>query len=120
MLGGKMTKKVIQKLEERTPERSSKAPSVISKVFMNGGSQAVRIPADFRFESDRVRITYDEKLDAVVIKQISGEEAKMAFIEELRNMSEEEKAELSQLKYVKRYRKPGLHPAIEQLIKDSE
>jgi hypothetical protein len=67
-----------------------------------------------------VRITYDEKLDAVIIKQISGEEAKMAFVQELRNMSEEEKAELSELKYVKRYRKPGLHPAIEQLIKDSE
>jgi hypothetical protein len=44
----------------------------------------------------------------------------MAFIEELRNMSEEERAELKELRYVKRYRKPGLHPAIEQLIKDSE
>lgn len=115
-----MSKRVIQKLEVRSPERSSKSSAVISKVFMNGGSQAVRIPADFRFDSDRVRITYDEKLGAVVIKQISGEEAKMAFIEELRNMSEEEKAELKQLKYVKRYRMPILHPAIEQLIKDSE
>jgi len=115
-----MSKKVIQKLEARSPERSGKSSAVISKVFMNGGSQAVRIPADFRFDSDRVRITYDEKLKAVVIRQISGEAAKMAFIEELRNMSEDEKVELKELKYVKRYRKPGLHPAIEKLIKESE
>ncbi len=28
----------------------------ITKLFRNGGSQAVRLPAEFRFEGDRVRI----------------------------------------------------------------
>jgi antitoxin VapB len=27
-----------------------------AKLFMNGGSQAVRLPQDYRFEGDRVRI----------------------------------------------------------------
>lgn len=115
-----MSKKVIKQIETKTQGRSQESSAVITKVFMNGGSQAVRIPAEFRFESDRVRISYDEKLGAVIIQQISGEEAKLAFIEELRSMTPTEKAELKELKYVKRYRKPGLHPSIEKLIKESE
>lgn len=31
-----------------------------AKLFQNGGSQAVRLPADFRFDGDEVYITRDE------------------------------------------------------------
>ena len=32
-------------------------PTVTSRVFMNGNSQAVRIPAELRLDTDRVEIT---------------------------------------------------------------
>ena len=31
----------------------------IAKLFQNGGSQAVRLPAEFRFEGDQVFVTRD-------------------------------------------------------------
>lgn len=38
----------------------------IAKVFRNGNSQAVRIPTEFRLESDRVRIERNEHGDLVL------------------------------------------------------
>ena len=40
--------------------------SVISRVFMNGNSQAVRIPQEFRLEASRVRISRNEEGDLVI------------------------------------------------------
>ena len=40
--------------------------SVISRVFMNGNSQAVRIPQEFRLESCRVEISRNEQGDLVI------------------------------------------------------
>jgi antitoxin VapB len=37
-----------------------------SRVFMNGNSQAVRIPAEFRFSSDRVQITRSPSGDLII------------------------------------------------------
>jgi hypothetical protein len=49
-----MNKKVIQKAE--APVVLEKATT---KLFMNGGSQAVRIPAKWKFESDVVELTFN-------------------------------------------------------------
>jgi len=38
-----------------------------AKLFPNGGSQAVRIPAEFRFNTDEVFITYNPDTESVVI-----------------------------------------------------
>ena len=38
-----------------------------AKLFRNGGSQAVRLPAEFRFESDEVYITRDEATGDVIL-----------------------------------------------------
>jgi len=38
-------------------------------VFRNGGSQAIRIPAEYRFSSDRVEIHWDERLGALIIRE---------------------------------------------------
>ncbi len=38
-------------------------------VFRNGGSQAIRIPAQFRFEGDTVEVEWDERLKALVIRE---------------------------------------------------
>lgn len=40
--------------------------TVISRVFMNGNSQAVRIPQEFRLEASRVRISRNEQGDLVI------------------------------------------------------
>ena len=39
----------------------------IAKVFQNGGSQAVRLPAEFRFDADEVLIWRDEQTGNVVL-----------------------------------------------------
>ena len=46
--------------------------SVTSRVFMNGNSQAVRIPQEFRLESSRVRISRNEAGD-LVIQPLAGD-----------------------------------------------
>ena len=38
----------------------------ITRVFMNGNSQAIRIPADFRLETDRVEISRNDHGDLVI------------------------------------------------------
>ncbi|HEU0165252.1 MAG TPA: AbrB/MazE/SpoVT family DNA-binding domain-containing protein [Thermomicrobiales bacterium] len=39
----------------------------IAKLFQNGGSQAVRLPAEFRFEGDEVFISRDATTGAVIL-----------------------------------------------------
>ena len=39
----------------------------IAKLFRNGGSQAVRLPAEFRFEGDEVYVRRDEATGDVII-----------------------------------------------------
>lgn len=41
-------------------------PSVISRVFMNGNSQAVRIPQEFRFDTSQVEIFRNADGDLVL------------------------------------------------------
>ena len=41
----------------------------IAKVFMTGRSQAVRIPAEFRFKGKEVFIRRDEKTGEVILSQ---------------------------------------------------
>ena len=38
-----------------------------AKLFQNGGSQAVRLPADFRFEGEDVYVTRDEATGDVTL-----------------------------------------------------
>lgn len=40
-----------------------------AKLFMNGGSQAVRLPAEFRFEGTEVDIHRDPRTGDVVLSQ---------------------------------------------------
>lgn len=43
-----------------------------AKLFKNGASQAVRLPADFRFEGEEVYITRDEASGDVVLSTRPG------------------------------------------------
>ena len=38
-------------------------------VFKNGGSQAIRIPAQFRFAGENVDIEWDESLGALIVRE---------------------------------------------------
>ena len=38
------------------PKRMKEAPRTFARVFMNGRSQAVRLPREFRFDTDRVAV----------------------------------------------------------------
>lgn len=44
----------------------------IAKLFRNGGSQAVRLPAEFRFEGDEVYVRRDEATGDVVLSRKGG------------------------------------------------
>ena len=43
------------------------------KTFMNGGSQAVRIPAIARFSGDQVLLTYDTETTTITLEAIPEE-----------------------------------------------
>lgn len=40
-----------------------------AKLFMNGRSQAVRLPAEFRFEGDEVLIRKDERTGDIILSE---------------------------------------------------
>lgn len=40
--------------------------AVVTRVFMNGNSQAVRIPQEFRLDASRVQISRNEQGDLVI------------------------------------------------------
>jgi antitoxin VapB len=39
----------------------------VAKLFQNGGSQAVQLPAEFRFDADEVYVTRDEATGDVIL-----------------------------------------------------
>ncbi len=44
----------------------------VAKLFKNGASQAVRLPAEFRFKGDHVYITRDDKTNNVILSDKPG------------------------------------------------
>jgi antitoxin VapB len=53
----------------------------VAKLFKNGGSQAVRLPAGCRFSDDTVYLTRDEVTGDVVLSSRPGAKAWEAFFE---------------------------------------
>jgi antitoxin VapB len=45
------------------------AQAKVAKLFKNGASQAVRLPAEFRFDGDEVYISRDEKTQNVILSK---------------------------------------------------
>ncbi len=43
-----------------------------ARLFMNGGSQALRLPAEFRFEGDEVYVRRDERTGDVILSPKPG------------------------------------------------
>lgn len=53
----------------------------IAKLFMNGASQAVRLPAEFRFEGTEVYVMRDDLTGDVVLSKRPGAAAWKEFFE---------------------------------------
>ena len=47
-------------------------PLKTARVFNNGGSQAVRLPAEFRFDADEVFVRRNERTGDVILSRKSG------------------------------------------------
>jgi antitoxin VapB len=58
----------------------------IAKLFKNGSSQAVRLPAEFRFEGDEVYATRDELTGDVVLSNRPGAKTWSEFFEFMRSI----------------------------------
>ena len=54
----------------------------VATVFMNGGSQAIRIPAEARFIGDEVLLTYDLETRVVTVKEIPEEPNLLKLLDE--------------------------------------
>ena len=66
------------------------------KLFRNGGSQAVRLPADFRFDGDTVYASRDEATGDVTLSQKPREKSwdrLFAILDEMRPVPEDFMAE---------------------------
>ncbi|UGY09641.1 MULTISPECIES: AbrB/MazE/SpoVT family DNA-binding domain-containing protein [unclassified Phyllobacterium] len=59
----------------------------IAKLFKNGASQAVRLPADFRFDGDEVYVSRDDRTGDVILSTRPGARVWADFFE-LRNSVE--------------------------------
>lgn len=57
-----------------------------AKLFKNGSSQAVRLPAEFRFESTDVYISRDDVTGDLILSSHPGAKAWSAFFDLLRNI----------------------------------
>lgn len=53
----------------------------VAKLFKNGASQAVRLPAEFRFEGEEVYISRDEKTQDVILSKRPGARVWREFLE---------------------------------------
>ena len=63
----------------RTPVRTA-------KLFKNGASQAVRLPAEFRFEGDEVYISRDPKTNDVILSTNPGAAVWKSFFDFVRGI----------------------------------
>lgn len=58
-----------------------------AKLFKNGASQAVRLPAEFRFEGDEIYVTRDEVTGDVVLSDRPGVRIWRDFFEMMRSIA---------------------------------
>ncbi len=60
----------------------------VAKLFKNGASQAVRLPAEFRFDADEVYISRDEKTQDVILSTKPGARVWREFFEFVRSIDD--------------------------------
>ena len=58
----------------------------IAKLFKNGASQGVRLPAEFRFKGNHVYISRDEKTNDIILSEKPGAGVWEEFFEFVRSI----------------------------------
>jgi len=58
----------------------------VAKLFKNGASQAVRLPAEFRFDGDEVYISRDERTQDIILSKRPGAKAWQEFLKFARSV----------------------------------
>jgi antitoxin VapB len=115
-----MGKKVIKQLEAPTPGLTNESAYVVGKVFMNGGSQAIRIPAAMRFDTDEVRISFDEESGTVLIRPMDKESMKASFIHQVKALTKEERDEIKAMARKRDTSKARINKDVALFFGDSE
>lgn len=62
------------------------AQTKVAKLLKNGTSQAVRLPAEFRFEGDEVYISRDEKTQNIILSKEPQTQSWSEFFEFVRGI----------------------------------
>ena len=109
-----MGKRVAGKTSEPAPE------PVTGKVFMNGGSQAIRIPASMRFETEQVKISIDPQSKIVSLEPLNKEALKKAFIAQARSLTKSEREEIKAMAFKRDKSIARVNPVVADFFKDSE
>jgi virulence-associated protein VagC len=109
-----MGKRVTNKTSEPTPE------PVTGKVFMNGGSQAIRIPASMRFETEQVKISIDPQSKIVTLEPLNKDDMKKAFIAQAKSLTKSERDEIKAMAFKKDKSIARVNPVVAAFFKDSE
>jgi len=109
-----MSKKVIRKVSDAIPE------TVVGKVFMNGGSQAIRIPASMRVPTEQVKISVDPDSGIISIEPMDREALKLAFLAQIRSLTKAERDEIKAMEFKRDTSIARINPAVEEFFKDSE
>ncbi len=80
---------------QQSPPSNLKSVPKTAKVFMNGRSQAVRLPKQFRFDTDEVYIRQDEKTGDVILSKRPNDWSE--FLEAQKQLTDEDIAELDDM-----------------------
>jgi virulence-associated protein VagC len=106
-----MSKKVIQKVTATPVE------SVLARVFMNGGSQAIRIPAAMRVPTEQVRISFDADSGKITIEPLDKDAMKAAFLELAKSLTQEERDEFKAMKFKRSTSIARINPDVAEFFK---
>lgn len=110
-----MAKKVIHRVTEDVNEEQ-----VTATLFMNGGSQAVRIPAKWKFDSETVTLTYNPEKRSICISYQDKAAAKAELIALIRSMTDEEREEIKSWAVEREVSVPKVNPEVEKFFRKNK
>lgn len=105
---------MIRKVLDTVPE------SVVGKVFMNGGSQAIRIPASMRVPTEQVRISFDPVSGIIILEPMDRDALKAAFMAQIRSLTKAERDEIKAMEFKRDNALIRINPAVAEFFKDAE
>lgn len=93
---------------------------MVGKVFMNGGSQAIRIPASMRVPTEQVRISFDPVSGIIILEPMDRDALKAAFIAQIRSLTKAERDEIKAMEFKRDNALIRINPAVAEFFKDAE